>query len=517
MSEKFHPFSKSPLWELQRRYFSEAGVAAWSSGEVPHYVTSNPQMAAAYARFLFAFMLEFQSKYPNASNFYIVELGTGSGRFSYHMLKALQKLTENHLGKAPDFVYVMTDFVAENLHFWEEHPRFQPYFDAGKLDYASFDAEHDEEIYLRKSRKHLGPGDVKQPLLVIANYFFDSLSHELFHFSNGVIQHCLLKLNNYDASAGLEAGEALKQIELEYDYKSVKKPPFSDRTYLDILKIYQQNLDNSHVLFPVVGMTCIERLKKISEHGLLLLTADKAYHAIEDLDFLRAPTLSKHGSFSLTTNYHALKMHCQLSGGVALFPNRLSHHLPVGCLLYVEQAEDYKHSIRHFGVNFNEFSPDDFFTIKKHIEQQIDQLSIRDLFSYLRLSGYDARLFQQVAGRFQDLIKRFSENERFALLQLVANVWDGYFPIAETADLAFQIAILLFNLHFFEEAISFIELSEKIYGKTEKSMYVKALCFHSMNETELSEQQMNELLAHYPDSEIANEYLSVKQTEEKHG
>ena len=41
--------SRSLLWQLQRRYFAQAGLDAWRSGTVPHYVTSNPFIARAYA------------------------------------------------------------------------------------------------------------------------------------------------------------------------------------------------------------------------------------------------------------------------------------------------------------------------------------------------------------------------------------------------------------------------------------------------------------------------------------
>ena len=40
--------SRSVLWRLQRRFFEQRGIAAWSEGVVPHHVTSNPGLARAY-------------------------------------------------------------------------------------------------------------------------------------------------------------------------------------------------------------------------------------------------------------------------------------------------------------------------------------------------------------------------------------------------------------------------------------------------------------------------------------
>ena len=44
------PLSRSFLWRLQRNFFDRAGVEAWTAGIVPHYITSNPWIADAYAQ-----------------------------------------------------------------------------------------------------------------------------------------------------------------------------------------------------------------------------------------------------------------------------------------------------------------------------------------------------------------------------------------------------------------------------------------------------------------------------------
>ncbi len=54
---------------------------------------------------------------------YIIELGTGSGKFSFFMLKALEEMSDVFdafpLNK---IVYVMTDFTENNFNFWRDHP-----------------------------------------------------------------------------------------------------------------------------------------------------------------------------------------------------------------------------------------------------------------------------------------------------------------------------------------------------------------------------------------------------------
>ncbi len=64
------------------------------------------------------------SKLPLNPNepFYIIELGTGSGKFSFYMLKALEEMKETLNFPFDKIVYVMTDFTKNNFEFWKSHP-----------------------------------------------------------------------------------------------------------------------------------------------------------------------------------------------------------------------------------------------------------------------------------------------------------------------------------------------------------------------------------------------------------
>jgi hypothetical protein len=78
--------SESSLWRLQRRYYETAGPEAWSSATVPHYITSNPYIASAFADVILAFQRDVGEPIT------VVELGAGSGRFSYLLTDFRQQL-----------------------------------------------------------------------------------------------------------------------------------------------------------------------------------------------------------------------------------------------------------------------------------------------------------------------------------------------------------------------------------------------------------------------------------------
>ena len=54
--ETQQPFAQSLIWQLQRDYFSNAGIDAWRSGGVPQTITSNPVVGKTYAELVLAFL-----------------------------------------------------------------------------------------------------------------------------------------------------------------------------------------------------------------------------------------------------------------------------------------------------------------------------------------------------------------------------------------------------------------------------------------------------------------------------
>ncbi len=85
--QKIYRFSEAPIWELQRTYYEEQGIGAWQSEEVPQYITSNPSIAVAYAEIVFGFLQDRARLGYTLEPVTILELGAGSGRLAYHIVK----------------------------------------------------------------------------------------------------------------------------------------------------------------------------------------------------------------------------------------------------------------------------------------------------------------------------------------------------------------------------------------------------------------------------------------------
>lgn len=170
--------------------------------------------------------------------------GAGSAKLSYVLLQKLLKLSKflPRRGSGPAsgsdggesnnasgaggfcFKYVITDFSHANFGFWMNHPRLQELFTLGIIDFAVFDAEAEPGcvggeqpgadgkeggvgkdagggvantgspgvglwgsgcLRLELSGEELRPGDLDNPVIVVANYVFDSLKQDAFRYGAG--------------------------------------------------------------------------------------------------------------------------------------------------------------------------------------------------------------------------------------------------------------------------------------------------------------------------------------------
>ncbi|MCP3679660.1 MAG: class I SAM-dependent methyltransferase [Gammaproteobacteria bacterium] len=68
-------------------------MSAWT-GEVPFFVTSNTFIADAYAQVIIGYIRDQIQLSPNKPDqpFYVLELGSGPGRFAFYCAKRLLEL-----------------------------------------------------------------------------------------------------------------------------------------------------------------------------------------------------------------------------------------------------------------------------------------------------------------------------------------------------------------------------------------------------------------------------------------
>jgi tetratricopeptide (TPR) repeat protein len=508
-------FSEAPIWELQRAYYEEQGLKAWNNDQVPQYITSNPMIATAYAEMIFGFLQDRAAQGHFSETVTILELGAGAGRLAFHILEKLCEIIDYAGTPLPPFRYVMSDLPAKNITSWQQHPSLLPFVEQGILDFARFDAVQDTELYLVRAKLSIRPGDLQQPLLLVANYFFDSIPQELIYVDEGKIFECEVSIEYSKDADSDNPSDVLGTIIPQYHYRRGASYEAETYPYHDVIKLYQQKLEDSHILFPVVGLTCLERLARLSTEGFVLLTADKGDHRIENWEFAEPPMLIHHGSFSLTANYHAILHMLEQKGAQSLFTTHHYKNLNIGCILMVEAPQSYTNTRLGYKRFIERFGPDDFFSMKEWMDQQLDTMELQQILAFWRLGGYEAEWFIHCAEKISELLPDASDEEMLDLQQGIQLMWTGYYPMEQSYDLSLDAGLLLYEMDKFEEALVYLERSKHI--NTEEPLasvlYSMAICNYELGAEGAALEYARRALAVEPDNEVVLELITALSEE----
>ncbi len=482
--DQSRPFSVSKFWQGQREYYQNKGIEAWAD-EVPFYITSNPFIGQHYAELIIRFAQDWTRAHPDSaqSPFYLIELGAGSGQFSYYLLKSLQHLINSLKLSHIKFRYVMTDFSKKNIEAWREHAQLKPFVDCGLLDFAVFDLEKDTQIKTLEHSVILGPNTLSNPLTIIANYLFDSVVADIFHAKNQQLYASLITLKTKENLNEHNTIRDWKAVKIEHTEKLVQEPYYTNPIYNDILNAYKNDLEDSFFLFPIGCLNGLENLKLISNNKLFLISSDKGQCTLAELDQQEFPEVDFHGSFSLMVNYHAINAYFKRLGGqgflqtprdgltTAVFNLGFDRELLSETNLVLEESVEG-------------FSATDFFNYYELVESSANQMQLNALISTLCVSRWDPTIFNLIVN---PLCRRLSDSADELVAYLISNLYkirDNFFYVPGCEDTLFALGFLLYNIDHYEEAIKFYEESRLFFGESHELLYNLALCYFYNNKYE---------------------------------
>lgn len=477
--EKDTPFYSSCIWNINQAYYQQTGIEAWRQGVVPHHITSNANVGRIYAHLIFGFLLD-QVEAEKKDPIYIVDLGAGHGRLAFHILHILEELISRSEKNIPEYCYVLTDISPSNIHFFENHPQFQKFFNSNKLDIAFFDGTDSLDMLLLKSNKLIEKGSLNSSIVCIANYFFDSIPADLFHFHNGQIHSCLL--NTHSPESVVNPMTFFNEASFDFTEKLIEGKVYDDEVKNDIINQYASTLQDAYILFPTDGLNCIDILRSFTSSSTMVLAMDKGFHELHDLRGMQKPDMTTHGSISFWVNFHALASYCEMQNGQSILPKFSNFNVDIGILLFDDKATNWFNTSNAFNDHINDFGPDDMTAIIKWTYQHFQEMSLPELLAMVRLMRYDSTFFINALSRIKHHMTNITYNERYRLLQAMDMVWANYFILETNVDLAFEIGGLCFDLAFYREAIVYFERSQAIYGESGDLYFNIALCYYQLRE-----------------------------------
>lgn len=502
-------------------FYDRKGPESWSHGIVPHFITCNAFIGRAYAKVLHGYLRDCASRHQlnKDEHLYIVELGTGSGKFSFYMLKALEELQELCDFPFNKFVYVMTDFTMANFEFWCTHPSLKPYFERGLLDAGIFDAVNDGSIKLRGGQV-LSANSCTNPLCIVANYLFDTLCHDVFQVDGGVLKEGLVSVGSSreDEPDPLDP-DIIGRMENTYKYNAIQPAYYAgeegDEPYLEmILRWYKEHFKNcssgASFLVPIGALRALRRLSAFSRVGTLVLSGDKGNNAPEQFIGTADPYIAVHGSFSMMVNYHAVGLWATAKGGFALHNPQEEASLKVSCFVLPAQSEapdaeqiklssflgdalddldaERAASSVFLRLAFHEtcvmFGPNDFFVLQKSLKEDVHTPSLRSVVSMLKLSDWDPDVFF----KFRDVIlaqaPSCGSKLRNDIARGIPRLWGNYFPLDSDKDIAFEIGRFYYGTRDYASALRYYEESTRSVGEHHITLHNQGLCYYSQGKLE---------------------------------
>ncbi len=476
--EKHKKFSESALWRLQREYFDQAGIDAWVN-QVPFYITSNPFIATCYAKLVIAFIRDWIKKNPDAKNhpFYILELGTGSGRFSFFMLKILQELLQGLGLEEIQLVYIMSDFTKNNIKYWEDHPALKPYLEKGLVDFAIYDMESDRSITLFKKNIQLNTETLVNPLTVFANYIFDTVSHDSFAIREGKLYELLISLSTDDTNMKNNRPINMEKINTDYHINEIHGSYYHDPHLDAILETYKNTLKETSFLFPVGTFRAIKYLKKLAHDKLFIISTDKGYSTLETLDHLGHPSISFHGSFSMMVNFHAIAEYFKTSGGGACLQTTRKG-IKTSVFSSGFDLKDMPETYMTIQERVEGYSPGDYFILHRRISDSFQECNLDTLASHMQMALWDPHIYLKLTNRINAILGESDKETIDFMAANMKNLAANYYYMPKSECILFEIGVFFHAIKNYQQALDYYKQAMPYVGEQFGLYYNMALCLH---------------------------------------
>lgn len=461
--------SQCDLWRLQESYYSSLGVQAWNE-RTPYYVTNSTVIAEAYADLLVAMLLDRPLENPDEP-LTLLEVGTGTGRLAFYLARELErKLAYFPATRKVRFRLVLTDLAEANLEFWDQHERLQ----GDRFDFALFRAGEDPALKLRRSGETIER--FTNPLVVIANYFFDSLAQDEFRVKDGVLEECLVELVR--KTPNQEARDA-RDVEVVRSYQAIDPTTrYAERDLSELLQHYTRTVTKGSFTIPTASLAVLRGLRKLGR--LVMLSSDRAFTSVEHMTHYPDHPFQLHeGAFSHLVNYPALTDTFKQAW---LTTHRYLDSLQTVCALDLEEELphlDYAFRERLDRVNLVNTANEMFALVRDRTDSWRTSLP-----AFVRLNLADPQALAACANKLAGVLPRLNYSEGSDLVELLETVWRNDYHFPGGPNLTFWLGHLSYGIGRFEPALDFFQRTIDRYGRDEVLLFLKGNCLDALGRRE---------------------------------
>ena len=483
--------SRSLLWKLQKKAYTQFGPSAWTSKGVPSYVTSNPLVAHSYALVVLGYIRDCLKQGSSTpvdlkEPFYIFDLGAGTGRFGYLFLKCLIHTLQQLQIEGLQIRYVMTDIAPANLAFWRTHPYLQDFIREGRLDFAFYQHDDVHPLKLEISGMVLTAETVVNPIAVMGNYFFDTIPQDLFKVEKGKILEgrIALEMKRNPETENLTSHDPAVINHLVSRFEYVPIPSIENyypgrKELLPILQRYARTLEGIPFMFPEGAFTVIQYFQDLSKSRLLLLAGDQGKVTEAQLKVEPDPFLALHGSFSIGVNYHAIAQYFHNRGGMTYLTTFSNPSLVVTCSVLGGTHAQFPETSVAFEQNIDRFDPNDYYQLVNFSEKEWAYPNLDLIFLLLKIGQWDPANFNLFFERIRSELKTASDETKERFSEVIGKVWENFYPTDKSESrFVMNLGVLLYDLQRYDDALKFFERALALDPQFTTIYHNMACCYH---------------------------------------
>jgi Flp pilus assembly protein TadD len=206
----FRALHESAIWALNNNYWRHAGPAAFTRDAVPYHATSDGGLSVATADLLVTFARRKAQVRSASSQLALVELGPGTGLFGRITAQRYVR-AQNKDPTLPTLYYLGIDCARSMVDAIEARGLLN--LKGVETDFAVLDIATQLDQLEAIIRERITEGT---PIVVVANYFLDSLPSTVFRRERGEIREISVEVRAGNlASSRLDDAQLLLRLQTQ--------------------------------------------------------------------------------------------------------------------------------------------------------------------------------------------------------------------------------------------------------------------------------------------------------------
>ncbi len=342
--------SESRIWAVNDEERVASALSDWE--KAPKLGASRARFSDDFADLVTAYLLDKKDEFLKEEPIYILEAGAESGLFTYRFLNALHSRLKNFVSlQKLKIIHILTDPSEVIAKQWQQVHGLETLIGKGHLDSAVFNPVTESELRLHNAKTSIRPGDLKNPLILIANNSFSAYGQDAFWLDKGHLQEIRFTTYRDERESQLDRKaklEELRTIERRFD---IEGKYYDEDIAASILEQYRETVGSGYILFPTATLKALDNLLKLANNRLAMFTIDRG---LSNSGFERTTGVFEryirlHGAQSIPVNFDAISRYFEAKGGATSFSTDSGYGLCT--MASIMPAADNK-SLEHLRYQF---------------------------------------------------------------------------------------------------------------------------------------------------------------------